>query len=164
VQAHEESERFNPGWLEDENEKILLELLGSCITPLCSQAGRVALTASRIYFQPFNVASNSPIQTYHLSKVSSAHPFQLPQSKISQCSWTFYILFIERLDSPTDVHCSVFQPECTSLQAQSLMKRTYLLQNIGLEIFFSGRNSLYLTFKSTRDRDRLAGASTLLGG
>lgn len=69
LQAHEESERFNPGWLEDENERLLLELLGRCITPLCSQPGRVALTATRIYFQPFNVASNSPIQTYHLSKV-----------------------------------------------------------------------------------------------
>lgn len=45
------------------------------------------------------------------------------------------------------------------LQAQSLIKRTYLLQNIGLEIFFSGRNSLYLTFKSTEARDRLAGDS-----
>lgn len=41
-------------------------------------------------------------------------------------------------------------------QAQSLIKRTYLLQNIGVEIFFSGRNSLYLTFKSTQERDRLA--------
>lgn len=68
LQAHEGSERFNPGWLEDENEKVLLELLGNCVTPLCSQPGRVALTATRIYFQPFNVASNSPVQTYHLNK------------------------------------------------------------------------------------------------
>ncbi|BDA48009.1 probable protein FAN at N-terminal half [Coccomyxa sp. Obi] len=109
IQGHEEAERFNPGWLEDENEKILVELLGSCVTPLCSQPGRVALTATRIYFQPFNVASNLPIQTYLLNK------------------------------------------------AQSLIKRTYLLQNIGLEIFFSGRNSLYLTFKSTQERNTLAG-------
>lgn len=43
------------------------------------------------------------------------------------------------------------------LQAQALIKRTYLLKDVGLEIFFSGRNSLYLTFKSTADRDRLAG-------
>lgn len=69
MQAHEGSERFNPGWLEDENERILVELLTNCVTPLCSQPGRVALTATRIYFQPFNVASNSPIQTYHLNKV-----------------------------------------------------------------------------------------------
>ena len=43
------------------------------------------------------------------------------------------------------------------LQAQALIKRTYLLKDIGLEIFFSGRNSLYLTFKTSEDRDRIAG-------
>ena len=43
------------------------------------------------------------------------------------------------------------------MQAQALIKRTYLLKDIGLEIFFSGRNSLYLTFKSNGDRDRIAG-------
>ena len=56
-QAHEESEGFNPGWLEDENERVVAELPGSCVTPLCSQPGRVALTATRIYFQPFNISS-----------------------------------------------------------------------------------------------------------
>lgn len=46
------------------------------------------------------------------------------------------------------------------MQAQSLIKRTYLLKNIGLEIFFSGSNSLYLTFKSAKERDKLAGDAT----
>ena len=59
-QAHEENEKFNPGWLEDENEHILFELMGSCITPLCSQPGRVVLTPSRLYFQPFNVVLQQP--------------------------------------------------------------------------------------------------------
>ena len=66
--AHEESEGFNPGWLEDENERIVAELPGSCVTPLCSQPGRVALTATRIYFQPFNISSNSPVEVYQLNK------------------------------------------------------------------------------------------------
>ena len=43
------------------------------------------------------------------------------------------------------------------MQAQALIRRTYLLKDIGLEIFFSGRNSLYLTFKTSADRDRIAG-------
>ena len=34
------------------------------------------------------------------------------------------------------------------------MKRTYQLEPMGLEIFFSGRNSLYLTFKSYDQRER----------
>ncbi len=70
-QAHEESEGFNPGWLEDENERIVAELPGSCVTPLCSQPGRVALTATRIYFQPFNISSNSPVEVYQLNKACS---------------------------------------------------------------------------------------------
>ncbi len=70
-QAHEESEGFNPGWLEDENERVVAELPGSCVTPLCSQPGRVALTATRIYFQPFNISSNSPVEVYQLNKARS---------------------------------------------------------------------------------------------
>ena len=70
-QAHEESEGFNPGWLEDENERIVIELPGSCVSPLCSQPGRVALTATRIYFQPFNISSNSPVEVYQLNKACS---------------------------------------------------------------------------------------------
>ena len=73
-QAHEESEGFNPGWLEDENERIVAELPGSCVTPLCSQPGRVALTATRIYFQPFNISSNSPVEVYQLNKARSSFP------------------------------------------------------------------------------------------
>ena len=68
-QAHEAGERFNPGWLEDDAERVLLEQVGSCVTPLCAQPGRVVLTQARIYFQPFNVVSNAPIQTYQLDKV-----------------------------------------------------------------------------------------------
>ena len=45
------------------------------------------------------------------------------------------------------------------MQAQALIKRTYLLKDIGVEIFFSGRNSLYLTFKTSADRDRIKGMS-----
>lgn len=142
MQGHEEAERFNPGWLEDENEKILVELLGSCVTPLCSQPGRVALTATRIYFQPFNVASNLPIQTYLLNKAST-------------------VLGLLLLHLWRQRHHCVLYTVCEAVhvlpQAQTLIKRTYLLQNIGLEIFFSGRNSLYLTFRSTQERDTLAG-------
>ena len=70
-QAHEEGEGFNPGWLEDENERVLVELPGSCVTPLCSQPGCVALTAARIYFQPYNISSNSPVEIYQLTKAYS---------------------------------------------------------------------------------------------
>ena len=85
-QAHEESEGFNPGWLEDENERIVVELLGSCVSPLCSQPGRVALTPTRIYFQPFNISSNSPVEAYQLNKAGHLplrpHPPGLPDPNL----------------------------------------------------------------------------------
>ena len=68
-QAHEAAERFNPGWLEDEGERVVLEAVGARITPLCRQPGRMVLTPSRLYFQPFNVVSNQPTQVFHLDQV-----------------------------------------------------------------------------------------------
>ena len=69
-QEHEDHERFNPGWLEDDEERILFECVGACITPLCRQPGRVVVTFCRIYFQPFHASPASPTQSYRLSKVS----------------------------------------------------------------------------------------------
>ena len=90
-QAHEGSEGFNPGWLEDENERVVVELPGSCVSPLCSQPGRVALTSTRIYFQPFNISSNSPVEVYQLNKAGHPplHPHhpRLPDPKV-QAAYT----------------------------------------------------------------------------
>lgn len=69
LQEHEANERFNPGWLEDESEHIVLETVGSVITPLCRQRGRIVLTPLRLYFQPFNVVSDAPLQVSSLAKV-----------------------------------------------------------------------------------------------
>ena len=40
------------------------------------------------------------------------------------------------------------------VQIKTVMKRTYQLIPTGLEVFFKGRNSLYLTFQSTEERDK----------
>ncbi|KAK9819324.1 hypothetical protein WJX74_006280 [Apatococcus lobatus] len=100
IAVHEENERFNVGWLADDSERITLELVGSCITPLCSQAGRIAITHVHLYFQPFNVFSNAPVQAWDLSMIVA------------------------------------------------IMPRRYQLQELGLEIFFTGHGSLFLTFRS----------------
>ncbi|GAB4819113.1 hypothetical protein N2152v2_006159 [Parachlorella kessleri] len=105
IQVHESNERFNPGWLEDDSERVLLEEVASSIMPLCEQPGRVVLTQARIYFQPFNVVSSAPIQTYQLDKV------------------------------------------------MSVQRRVYQLEDLGVEVFFPGRASLYLAFKATPGRE-----------
>ena len=40
--------------LDDLYEKIVLETQGDRITPLVTNPGRIMLTSSRLYFQPFN--------------------------------------------------------------------------------------------------------------
>ncbi|KAK9868121.1 hypothetical protein WJX84_006728 [Apatococcus fuscideae] len=104
ITVHEENERFNVGWLTDDSERITLELVGSCITPLCSQAGRVVITHVHLYFQPFNVFSNAPVQAWDLSMIVA------------------------------------------------IMPRRYQLEELGLEIFFTGHGSLFLTFRTKAAR------------
>nr|CAD7195391.1 unnamed protein product [Timema douglasi] len=45
---------FDTLWLEDLYEKVVLETQGSKITPLVVNPGRILLTSSRLYFQPYN--------------------------------------------------------------------------------------------------------------
>ena len=45
---------FNTSWLEDLYEEQQLELTGQRITPLVCNPGRIMLTSSRLYFQPYN--------------------------------------------------------------------------------------------------------------
>jgi hypothetical protein len=92
-QAHEAAERFNPGWLEDEGETAVLEALGARVTPLCRQPGRLVLTPSRLYFQPFNVASSQPTQVFPLDQArararvgqaGACYPFGVMSSQPTQ--------------------------------------------------------------------------------
>ena len=53
------------------------------------------------------------------------------------------------------VHHLGLHSACQVLQVVSLAARTYQLQDNGLEIFFSGRASLYLTLPTSRDRNTL---------
>lgn len=45
---------FNTSWLEDLYEEQQLELTGQRVTPLVCNPGRIMLTSSRLYFQPYN--------------------------------------------------------------------------------------------------------------
>lgn len=46
--------KFEPIWLEDFDEKIVFETLGSKITPLVVNPGKIVLSTLNLYFQPFN--------------------------------------------------------------------------------------------------------------
>ena len=45
---------FDAKWLEDIYEKVICETQANKISPLVVNPGRIVLTCSRIYFQPYN--------------------------------------------------------------------------------------------------------------
>lgn len=54
VLARHSQVSFNISWLEDLYEETVIEMTGERVTPLVTNPGRVMLTSSRIYFQPYN--------------------------------------------------------------------------------------------------------------
>lgn len=54
--VHSRQSRFNfdTSWLEDLYEQVVFEVQASKVLPLIINPGRVLLTNSRIYFQPYN--------------------------------------------------------------------------------------------------------------
>lgn len=46
--------RFDPQWLEDFSEQIILELTANKVSPLVNNPGRIVLTNAILYYQPFN--------------------------------------------------------------------------------------------------------------
>ncbi|XP_014249763.1 protein FAN-like isoform X1 [Cimex lectularius] len=57
--------KFDPLWLQDVDEHIVLETTGNKVTPLVMNHGRVILSTTTLYYQPFN-----KIEPYHILKIS----------------------------------------------------------------------------------------------
>jgi factor associated with neutral sphingomyelinase activation len=72
VQERHSKVSFNVSWLEDIYEETVVELLGERVTPLVTNPGRIMLTSSRIYFQPYN-----NVEVVRL-KYSVLYPFACP--------------------------------------------------------------------------------------
>lgn len=64
---------FNTSWLEDLYEERILENSGERITPLVSNPGRIMLTSSRLYFQPYNNIEVEPVLKIVLKNLKSVH-------------------------------------------------------------------------------------------
>ncbi|XP_045191782.2 protein FAN-like isoform X2 [Mercenaria mercenaria] len=111
VMSRQSRVKFNTSWLDDLYEKVELQCQADKIMPLVTNPGRVMVTTSRLYFQPFNNVERSPVIKVRLKDIVS------------------------------------------------LMKRRFLLKQIGLEIKCSEHGTsqphLYLAFKTRDDRDAL---------
>ncbi|XP_011299588.1 protein FAN-like [Fopius arisanus] len=62
---------FDTSWLEDLYEEIILEVQANKIQPLIVNPGRILLTNSRIYFQPYNNLEQHPVLKINLKSVKS---------------------------------------------------------------------------------------------
>ncbi|CAG9098190.1 unnamed protein product [Plutella xylostella] len=60
---------FDPVMMDDFTEKIVCELQAEKISPLVRHQGKLALTPTTLYFQPFNNIESSPILKLKLSKL-----------------------------------------------------------------------------------------------
>ena len=106
TKEHREAIEFNTSWLEDLSEKILVRVDAESVSPMVSNQGRVVLTDSVLYFQPFNNVDSEPVQKYKVRKVIR------------------------------------------------VVKRRYLLRQVGLEIFFNNDKIIFFAFHEEADRDR----------
>ncbi|XP_060073823.1 protein FAN-like [Ylistrum balloti] len=101
---------FNTSWLDDLYEKILMEAQGDKISPLVTNPGRIMLTSSRLYFQPFNNIESVPVIKIRLKDL------------------------------------------------KRVIKRRFLLKQLGIEIFCQENSScphLYLSLKTADERNEL---------
>eukprot|EP00117_Sycon_ciliatum_P047152 scpid28293/ scgid33705/ Protein FAN; Factor associated with neutral sphingomyelinase activation len=105
VRSRQARVTFNTGCLDSLYEKIVLETTGDRITPLVCNPGRIMLTNSRLYFQPFNNADPVPVHKVKLSDISR------------------------------------------------VIKRRYLLQHVGIEIYSSDGFHIYLVFGTEAERN-----------
>ncbi|KDD72544.1 Beige/BEACH domain-containing protein, partial [Helicosporidium sp. ATCC 50920] len=70
VAAHEAGEPFNPGWLEEPDEEVLVRARARAVSPLVETPGTLVLTQRRVYFQPAALSVHAPVRTVRLETVS----------------------------------------------------------------------------------------------
>ncbi|XP_043276506.1 protein FAN-like isoform X2 [Venturia canescens] len=71
VHSRQSRVSFDTSWLEDLYEQVVLEIQANKILPLVVNPGRILLTNSRIYFQPYNNMDQHPVLKINLKNVKS---------------------------------------------------------------------------------------------
>ncbi|XP_029671745.1 protein FAN-like isoform X3 [Formica exsecta] len=69
VHSRQSRVSFDTSWLEDLYEQVVLETQTNKISPLVVNPGRVLLTTSRIYFQPYNNMDQHPVLKIQLKDI-----------------------------------------------------------------------------------------------
>ncbi|OAD54426.1 Protein FAN [Eufriesea mexicana] len=69
VHSRQSRVSFDTSWLEDLYEQVVLETQASKVLPLVINPGRILLTNSRIYFQPYNNLDQHPVLKIQLKDI-----------------------------------------------------------------------------------------------
>ncbi|KZC06439.1 Protein FAN, partial [Dufourea novaeangliae] len=71
VHSRQSRVSFDTSWLEDLYEQVVLESQANKVLPLVINPGRILLTTSRIYFQPYNNLDQHPVLKIQLKDISN---------------------------------------------------------------------------------------------
>jgi factor associated with neutral sphingomyelinase activation len=102
---------FNVSWLEDLYEETVVEISGERVTPLVTNPGRIMLTSSRIYFQPYNNVEVEPVLKLQLSDLK-------------------YVTKRRYMLRQVGLECLCSGGECMFLVLRSLQERNWLYEAI----------------------------------
>ncbi|XP_043507694.1 protein FAN-like isoform X2 [Frieseomelitta varia] len=69
VHSRQSRVSFDTSWLEDLYEQVVLETQANKVLPLVINPGRILLTTSRIYFQPYNNLDQHPVLKIQLKDI-----------------------------------------------------------------------------------------------
>lgn len=71
VHSRQSRVSFDTSWLEDLYEEVVIEVQANKVLPLVVNPGRVLLTNSRIYFQPYNNMDQHPVLKIQLKDIKN---------------------------------------------------------------------------------------------
>uniref|UniRef100_A0A146LEF4 Protein FAN n=2 Tax=Lygus hesperus TaxID=30085 RepID=A0A146LEF4_LYGHE len=124
--------KFDPLWLHDLDEKIVIETTGHKVTPLVMNHGRIVLSTTTLYYQPFN-----KIEPYHILKISLPDIKHITKRRfllqhvgleISYKDTHLYLSLKTRSDRDTLCQCLLDQP-CLKLSEPEQEIMTLQWQN-----------------------------------
>ncbi|XP_067203387.1 protein FAN isoform X2 [Linepithema humile] len=138
VHSRQSRVSFDTSWLEDLYEQVVLETQANKVLPLVINPGRVLLTTSRIYFQPYNNMDQHPVLKIQLKDIRNIikRRFLLRQVGL-EIKWTrqmdnkveHFFLSFQNQDDRDKLYENLLQQSVVSLEVIPQNQMTMRWQN-----------------------------------
>ncbi|XP_035736480.1 protein FAN-like isoform X1 [Vespa mandarinia] len=138
VHSRQSRVSFDTSWLEDLYETVVLEIQANKVLPLVINPGRVLLTTSRLYFQPYNNMDQHPVLKIQLKDISSIiqRRFLLRQvgleikwQKQTDCKTEYLFLSLNNQSDRDELHKKLLDQSAVSLETVPQNQMTMRWQN-----------------------------------